>query len=177
MKILQQLIQIVLLQRRPQDLDFDQNAAAFYVVLAIGMSYITSAQSGAFTHPLAISAVQNLAQAVFLFVFLQIAGKGTRFVQTCTAWFGVTTLLTLIVWLLAQVPAMSLLVLILMGWSFCLTVIILRDSFDAGLFRAVLLTVGIGMLSVILTMLVVPNYAEEAQAVLGQTATVTSQAQ
>lgn len=163
MNIFQQLVQIILLQRRPQDLEFDQSAAVFYAVLTAGLNYITSAQAGVFSQPLIISLVQTAAQAGLLYLFLQITDRTVRFVQTCTAFFGVNAILTAITWLLVQIPALSVLAMLLMAWSFCISILIMRDAFDASFLRAVLIAVGIGALAVFVTMLVVPSYITEAQ--------------
>lgn len=162
MNIFQQLVQIILRQRQPQDIDFDQNAAIFYVVATAGINYITSAQSGAFTQPLLISVVQTLAQAGVLFLFLKIANKSSRFVQTATALFGITAILSILVWVIAQIGVLSLLAFILLVWSFVLTVLILRAAFDTKLILAFLLTVALGAASVMITLLVIPDYVTEA---------------
>ncbi len=166
MNIFQELMQIIVLQRRPQDLSFDQTAAVFYFVLTVGLNYITSAQAGAFTQPLLISVIQGAAQAGLLFLFLQLANRAPRYIQTCTALFGITAILSALVWLLAQVAVLSIFVLMLMAWSFCLTILIMRDAFDASLLKAVFIAVALGAFSVMITMLVVPTYMQEAQALL-----------
>ena len=163
MNILQQLVQIILLQRRPQDLDFDYTAAIFYAVAAAGLTYITSAQAGVFSQPLAISLIQTVSQALILFLFLQIASRTQRFVQTCTAMFGVSAILSVIIWPIAQVPGLSILTPFLIAWSVVITIIILRDAFDASIIKALIIMVGMGALSVFILMLLVPTYATEAQ--------------
>lgn len=166
MTIFSQLIEIILLKRRPQDLDFDQAAAVLYLVLTIGINYISTSMSGAFSHPLMISAVQNLAIAGLLFAFLGFSGKGQRFIQTCTAMFGINAILSLVILFLAQVPVINLLIVVLMGWSFYLMVLVLRDAFDASLLKAVFLLIGINIIAVFFTTAVVPGYIEEFQALM-----------
>lgn len=163
MNILQQLIQIITLQRRPQDIAFDQNSAVFYFVLTAGITFITSAQAGVFSQPLLISLIQTSSQALILFLFLKASGFATRFVQTATALFGTTAILSLIVWLLAQLPGVSFLVIFLTVWSFYLTILILRDALDASVLKSALFAIALGALSVFITMTLVPSYMVEAK--------------
>ena len=163
MTIFQQLLQIILRQRQPQDIDHDQSAAMFYVVLTAGLSYVTSAQSGIFSHPLLISLVQTAVQAGILFLILRMSGFALRFVQTCTALFGITAILSVAVWLLGMVPALSITVGVLLAWSFYLNILIMRDALDASFPKAILLAVALGILSVFITMMIVPSYLSDAQ--------------
>lgn len=156
----------MLLKRRPQDLDYDQTAAIFYVVVTIGINYISTALSGAFSQPLLISAVQNLAIVGILFAMLNISGKSQRLVQTLTAFFGVSAIISITTLLLVQLPVIGLLAVVLMGWNFYLMVLILRDAFDASMFRAVILVIAINMIAVFLTSFVVPGYVEEFQSLI-----------
>ena len=163
MNIFLQLVQILLLRRRPQDLEFDQFAAAFYAVAAAGLTFITSAQAGVFSQPLLISIVQTVSQAGLLFLFLRIANRSQRFVQTCTAMFGISAILSAFMWLLTQAPGLSLLVPFLVVWSIVITILILRDAFDATTLKAFFIMLAMGMLSVLVVMLLVPSYVTEAQ--------------
>jgi hypothetical protein len=122
--------------------------------------------SAAFSQPLMISVVQNLAIAGIVFALLGISGKSQRFVQTCTALFGINAVISILTLLIVQVPVVSLLAVVLMGWSFYLMVLILRDAFDASLLKAVLLLIGINLIAVFITTAVVPGYIEEFQALM-----------
>jgi hypothetical protein len=161
MTIFSQLIEIMLLIRRPQDLDFDQTAAILYLVLTIGINYISTSFSGAFSQPLLISAVQNLAIVALLFGLLSVSGKSQRFVQTCTALFGINAVISILTLLIVQVPLIGMLAVVLMGWSFYLMVLVLRDAFDATILKAILLLILINVVAGFFTTAVVPSYFEE----------------
>lgn len=168
MSILTQLIEIIILRRRPQDLAFDQLSVVLYLVIATGLNYIAMAYSGAFSKPILISCIQYGAQALGLFLMLKISGKAERYVQSATAYFGVMAVMTTLSLLSIFVPGLYLMQVFVAGWSFYLGMIILRDAFDASSIRAIFLFLGLNLSATLLTALLVPEYVIEAQAFLTQ---------
>jgi hypothetical protein len=77
--------------------------------------------------------------------------------------FGVSAILSLIVLPLAQIPVLALFTPLVVVWSVLMTIIILRDAFDASILKAILIMVGMGAASVMIVMLLVPSYLPEAQ--------------
>lgn len=161
MTILSQLIEIIILKRRPQDIEFDQTAAAYYLILMIGFAYIMTAMSGQYSRPLLFSAVQYLAQAGVLFLFLRIANKQTRFIQSCTVFFGINALLSIPVLLFIVVPGLSVLWMFVAGWTFYISVLTMRDAFDASIFAAIFIYIAISITAVVISFVLLPEFQDE----------------
>lgn len=162
MNILTQLLQIISLRRRPQDIDYDEFSAFFYVGMAIGVGYILNTVPGFYTRPFQYSLVQNLMQAVALYGILAINGKGPRFVQTCTTLFGVSAILQTASLLTLVVPGLAIFSLFLTIWVFYLTIIILRESLDSSTLMAVFVAIAIGFVSVAAVLMIYPDFLDEA---------------
>ena len=166
MTILIQLIQIITLQRRAQDLDYDQFSAIFYVVFTIGLGYLINSFAGVYSEPFWYSFTQNMAQVAVLFGLLKVNGKESRFVQTCTALFGVSALLACLTILVSVIPVFQLFTLLIIGWTFYLVVLIIKEALDCSIIRAVFLTIGMQIITVVAVLLLFPNFAVEIQAVV-----------
>ena len=166
MTILFQLLEIITLRRQPQDLQYDETAAAFYVVLTIGLGYLTNVIAEQYSAPLAYSLTQNGALALALFGVLAINGKRIRFVQTCTAMFGVSALLGLLTLAIVYIPGLAIFTLLVSGWGLYLMVLIMREALECSTMRALLIVIGIQILSVMVLLLVFPNFLNELQSLL-----------
>lgn len=165
MTALTQLIEILTLRRRPQDLSYDPAAAALYFVLVLGLSYISTAQLPTFSQPLKISLIQTVAQAATLYLFLTIAKKANRFIQTATALFGTMAILSIFSLIATQVPILGILALFATGWSFYIMVLIFRDCFETSTLNGVLIVIGLNLVAGSLTIMLLPSYLAELQEV------------
>ncbi|NND83173.1 MAG: hypothetical protein HKN50_12160 [Gammaproteobacteria bacterium] len=166
MNILLQLLEIITLRREPQDLQYDEMAAAFYFVASVGLGYITHIIAAVYSQPLMYSVVLNCAQAGTLYGVLSLKGHKNRFVQTCTAVFGVTVLLGLARLIFAHIPLLGILVLAVVGWALYLLVIIVRAALDCSTINALLVVIVMEFVSVVVLLLVFPQFLVEFQQLL-----------
>ncbi|MBT8113742.1 MAG: hypothetical protein KJP04_00060 [Arenicella sp.] len=166
MTILIQLLEIITLRRRPQDLQYDEIAAAFYVVLTIGLGYLTNVIAEQYSAPLAYSLTQNGALALGLFGVLALNGKRVRFVQTCTAVFGVSALLGILTLAIVYIPGLAILTLLISGWGLYIMVLIMREALECSTLRALFIIIGIQIFSVIVLLLLFPDFLTELQSLL-----------
>ncbi|MEM7361140.1 MAG: hypothetical protein AAF431_18780 [Pseudomonadota bacterium] len=168
MNILTQLLEIIFLKRQPQDIDYDEFSAFFYVAMAIGVGYIINTISGAYSRPLQYSLVQNVMQAVALYGILAINKKGNRFIQSCTTLFGVSAILQLVSLTSILIPGLAIFSLFLAGWVFYLTIIILRESLESSTLMAVFVAISIGFVSVAAVIMIYPDFLTEFVAIYEQ---------
>ena len=171
MNIVVQLFQIITLQRRPSDLDYDQFATIFYVGMSIGLGYITNSLIKNFSHPLLYSLVQSLAQVAILYGILAVSQKSIRFVQTCTAIFGVSALLGCITLAISAIPGLGIINFFIMGWAFYMIVLIFKEALECSVGKAVLMTICLNMLAVIFLMLIFPDFTSEVESILNAAST------
>lgn len=173
MNIISQLIEIILLKRQPQDIDYDVNYAVMFLVAAIGLTYIGNSLSGVYSKPLAYSLVQNFSQAVFLYFALSLAKKQNRFVQTCTAFFGTGTILLVLMLVAFLVPALSIFGVLLHVWMIYLSIKIIRAAFGFNLISAIFLMISIAIFSFVTVTTVYPDFLKETQSIITQQAAST----
>ncbi len=93
-------------------------------------------------------------------------GKSVRFVQTCTAVFGVSALLGLLTLAIVYVPGLAIFTLLISGWGLYLMVVIMREALECSTLRALLIIIGIQVFSVIVLLLLFPNFLVELQSLL-----------
>lgn len=175
MTILSQLIEIIFLKRRPQDIDHDQMAAVYYLLLMIGFAYVMTAISGQYSKPLLYSAAQYLSQAAVLYLFLRLSGKHSRFVQTCTVFFGINALLSAPLLVIILVPSLALLWIVIAAWSFYITVLTLRDAFDVSAFASIFIYIAISISAVFISFILFPDFKDEVLLLVKQVADAQSQ--
>lgn len=168
MNILTQLFEIILLKRQPEDIDHDQNFAVLFLVAAIGLTYIVNSISGFYSQPLGYSAVQNLAQAGLLYLALSFAKKQNRFIQTCTALFGISSIMLLFAIIVQAVPALALIGVMLNGWVIYLSIKIIRSAFNINILSSIFLTISISLFSIIAVSMIFPEFITETQAIITQ---------
>ena len=167
MNILIQLIEIITLKRRPQDLQYDEFAAAFYVVFSVGLSYVVHILGGKYSSPLAYAVLPTAALLGLLYGVLAINSKQNRFVQTCTALFGVQTIISLAVLAFSAVSFLRLFLPFLMIWNLYISVLIIKESLEASWIRALLILVGIQFISVMVLVVIFPEFFAEFLEIAG----------
>ena len=165
MTILIQLLQIMTLQRRPQDLDYDQFSAVFYITLSIGIGYLVNVLAGQYSKPLVYSLVQNIVQLILLYGVLSLNSKSTRFVQTCTAIFGIPVILGCLTLLFSQL-GLGIFNLFFLGWTLYMVVLIFKAALECSTAKALLIAVCLNLLAVGSNILLFPDFQKEVQAIL-----------
>ena len=151
MNIFNQLIQIITLQRRPSDIDYNETALALAFAGAVGSGYLFA---GAFLQvfselskvvltrpPLWLIVIQLLTQCGFFYLLLKYNEKENRFVQTVTALFGITALLQLICFVSLQVPQLLIVTPLAIGWNIYLMVTVLSQAIECSLGKALLIII------------------------------------
>lgn len=151
MNILNQLIQTIILKRRPSDIDYSETALALAFVAAVGSGYFFA---GAFLQvfseiskvvlkqpPLWLMIIQLLTQSGFFYLLLKYNNKENRFIQTMTALFGITAIMQLICFVSLQIPQLLIVTPLAIGWNIYLMVTILSQAIEISLSRALLIIV------------------------------------
>lgn len=166
MNILTQLLQIIALRRKPQDIDYDAFSAVFYVVAAVGLGYLINNATSAYSKPLQYSLVQNLSHVAALYGLLVLNKKQNRFVQTCTTLFGVSVILQFISLGTTLSPVFAALSLFFVIWGFYLSILILKAALDTTTLSAILIVIALGFISVSLVAMIYPSFLEEFMSIV-----------
>jgi len=166
MPIVLELLQIITLQRAPQDLRYDQVAAALSFLALIAMSYFINGMMVEYTAPLGYAIVQSCCQAIIIYGLLRWRDKSVRYVQTITALFGTTVILNMLTLVALRSSLFAAATLLFSVWNFYLMVIILQAALDCSIIRSVILTVAYHFVTVLVLIMIYPNFPEEITAMM-----------
>lgn len=161
MNILTQLLQIITLKRRPQDIDYDEFSALLYVAIVIGLGYFINTLSAIYSKPFQYSLVQNIAFVITLYGVLAINKKQSRFIQTCTALFGVSAIVQFVSLSSVYIPVLKYFSYFLTGWLIYLTILVLRESLETNTIAALLVLISINILSIVPLVTLYPSFMQD----------------
>jgi uncharacterized protein (DUF486 family) len=161
MQIIKQLIQILLRKREPQDLDYSLQAAILLAMSVVFLRYISFSSMSSLSNPLGYSLVSSIGEALVIYALLRSQDKAGRFVQTVTALFGITVLVTMASVIMTVTVILQLALPVLVIWSIYLTVLILRAALDCSMLASLMLTIGYTAISYLLVILIFPKFQTE----------------
>ncbi len=161
MPLVLELFQIITLQRSPQDLRYDQVAAALSFGGLVAMSFFINSMMVEYTAPLGYAIVQSCSQAIAIYGLLQWRKKSVRYVQTITALFGTTVILQMLTLVALQSSLFATSSVLFSIWNFYLMIIILRAALECTPLQAVIYTVAYHFLTVLVLIMIYPNFPAE----------------
>ena len=164
MPIVIELLQIITLQRTPQDLRYDQVAAVLSFLGLLTMSYFINSMMVEYTTPLGYAIVQSCCQAVVIYGLLKWRDKSMRYVQTVTALFGTTVILQMLTLVALQSSLFAAASILFSIWNFYLMIIILQAALDCSPLRSVIFTVAYHFITVMVLIIIYPNFPAEIAA-------------
>ena len=174
MTIIKQLFEIMMLQRRPQDLQYNELAAGYSVVFLIGLMYMLLVQVNTFTAPLAYAAVPQISLVAALYLVLALHKKQTRFVQSCTALFGTSVIFLLSIVAFVSISVLHILIPIWIIWYLYISILIVKEAFGFSWFRAIMIFIVLNIISSLTLLQFYPEFAAEHQAVTQSLTPATS---
>lgn len=166
MTIIIELIEIILLKRKPEDISFDVVSAASAFGAAVISSYISVLTVNTIEQPLLFVLSQAITQAFIFYLLLNATKKQNRYTQTITALFGVSAILQIIGFITLILPNLGIFGLLLTGWNFYLMIIILRAAIECDTLPAVAITILYHFLIGIVLYLLFPEIFERMQALM-----------
>ena len=166
MHIIQQLFEIIVRKRQPQDLAYSLNAAIVTVSLTVALGTAAFASVPNFSMPFAYNITLSLAQALMIYAILALSNKSNRYVQTITALFGVSLILQLLKIVAVMVGFLSGLSLVFTIWNLVLIVLIFRAALDCSTPQAIVKTIAYHFLAAMTLYLLFPNFSNELLEVL-----------
>lgn len=164
MPIVIELLQIITLQRAPQDLRYDQGAAVLSFLGLLAMSYFINGMMVEYTAPLGYAIVQSCCQAVVIYGLLKWRDKSMRYVQTVSALFGTTVILQMLTLVALQSSLFAAASILFSIWNFYLMIIILQAALDCSPLRSVIFTVAYHFITVMVLIIIYPNFPAEIAA-------------
>ncbi len=179
MQIIKQLYQISLRQREPEDLDYSLEAAIVLIMAIVFLRYVSfsSAPMSPLSAPFAYSLTSILGEVLVIYALLRSQGKANRIVQTITALFGVTVLITTVSVLLTLTVILQIVVPFLLIWTVYLMVLILRSALECSTIKALLLTIVYNVAGSLITVLLFPKFQTEMHEILNGMRTAIEAAQ
>jgi len=166
MNIIIQLIEVIILKRRPSDVTFDPTAAALAICASAATSYFQVVFANVFSNALTYIIAQTLLSAIVIFGILSLAQKKERLIQTYTALFGVSAILQFVSLIILQVPVLSVFGLLITIWNFYLMILILKEAIDCTLLQSIFLTLGYHFIIGFVLLSLFPEMFEQMQSIL-----------
>ena len=161
MHIIQQLFEIIVRKRQPQDLTYSLNAAIVIVSLTVALGTAVFATIPQLSIPFAYSITLSLTQALMIYAILAIANKSNRYIQTITALFGVSLIIALLDLIVIKAGFLSALSLPLKIWNLILIVLIFRAALDCSTPQAIVKTIAYHFLAGVTLFFLFPNFSNE----------------
>jgi len=161
MQIIKQLYEIALRKREPADLDYSLEAAIIFSVAIVYLRYVAFARMESLSSPALYSALSIAGELAVIFALLKSKQKDNRFVQTITALFGITILLSVASLLISVIPIIQLALPFLLIWSLYLMIIILRSALECSTGAAILFTIAYNVMGYLLVVILMPDFQAE----------------
>ena len=161
MQIIKQLYEITLRKRQPADLNYSLETAIVLTMTMIFLRYYSYSQMESLTSPAFYAVLSITGELGLIYALLKSKQKDNRFVQTVTALFGITLLMSIAILVAAVIPFVQLTILFLMIWSLYLMIVILRSALDCSTLMAILLTVAYNAAGYLLVVILMPKFQTE----------------
>lgn len=166
MKIINQLVEIIIRKRKPEDVDYSVTAATLVCIANILLYFFVYAAFEDFTQPLLYGIVLTVSNILAICVLLKLQGKEGRIVQTITVLFGVSFIIAAISLAAILSQLLAILAIPLFAYSVYLSVVIIKTSFSSPTLIAIVILVSTHFFSGTMLTIVCPNYPQEAQNML-----------
>ncbi len=164
MHIIQQLLEIILRKRQPQDIAYNLNAAIATVVLTVLLGTLVYSRFPQFSMPLAYNLTLAGVQALAVYGLLAMAKKANRFVQTITALFGVSVILQILTIGAGMTTILSPLGLVFTVWNMVLIIFIIRAALECSTLQAIVQVIAYHFLMIFMLLLLFPKFQDEVKA-------------
>ncbi len=161
MQIIKQLYEITLRKRQPADLNYSLETAIILTITIIFLRYYSFSKMESLSSPALYSMLSIVGELALIFALLKSQQKDNRFVQTVTALFGVTLLMSTAILIAAMIPFVQLTILFLMVWSLYLMIVILRSALECSTPVAILLTIAYNAAGYLLVVILMPKFQTE----------------
>ncbi len=173
MNIISQLVEFIFLKREVKDIDYNpSHAVSFYIIytaLMLNVAYQINhadpinGQPHAFeSFPYGLMLVASLCFAGLYYALFAAQQRQARFVQTATAFFGSSVLLSVVSGLASLIPAGILIMIIAQGLSLACSIRATMQSLDYSAFRAFFALIGIMIIAFIVASAIFPPVLNEA---------------
>lgn len=163
MLIVQQLFEIIVRKRQPQDIAYSINAAVITIGLTIALGTAVYSRVPQFSMPLAYNLTLSIVQALSVYGLLAIANKSNRYIQTITALFGVSVILQILTIGVGMTGILSGFGLLFTIWNMVLIIFIIRAALECSTLQAIIQTIAYHFIMLFVLILLFPSFPQEAQ--------------
>ena len=163
MNIINQLFDVLLKRRAPEDVSYNVNAMLTVCSLTVLGQYYQLSLLEELSQPILYAIILTVSQIMAYALLLKLHRKESRLFQTLTVLMGVSFIIMVIMTVLSLIPFLSLFSLALWGYGIVLSVHILKSSFSCPTYLAVVIFVSVSAFSILTLLVVAPSFAQEWQ--------------
>jgi len=163
MNIINQLFDVLLKRRAPEDVSYSTNAMIVACLLTALGQYYQLSLIKELSQPILYAIILTVSQIMAYALLLKLHKKENRLVQTITVVMGISFIILVIMTVLSYIPILSILGIALWGYGIVLSVHILKSSFSCPTYLAVVIFVSVSAFSILTLLVVAPSFAQEWQ--------------
>jgi len=161
MNIINQLFDVLLKKRAPEDVSYSVNAMIVACLLATLGQFYQLSLIRELSQPVLYAVILTVSQIMAYALLLKIHNKENRLVQTLTIIMGISFIVLVIMTVLSHIPVLSILGIALWGYSIVVIVHVLKSSFNCPTYLAVVIFVSVSVFSILTLSIVAPSAKDE----------------
>jgi len=161
MNIINQLFDVLLKKRAPEDVSYSVNAMIVACLLTVLGQYYQLSLIKELSQPVLYAVILTVSQIMAYALLLKLHGKENRLVQTITVVMGISFIILVIMTVLSYIPILSILGIALWGYGIVVTVNVLKSSFNCPTYLAVVIFVSVSVFSILMLFVVAPAAGDE----------------
>lgn len=174
MNIINQLFDVLLKRRAPEDVSYSVNAMLLICALTVLGQYYQLSLIDGLSQPVLYAIILTTSQIMAYALLLKLHRKENRLVQTLTVLMGVSFIILVIMTVLSLIPFFSIFSLALWGYGIILSIHILKSSFNCPTYLAIVIFVSVSVFSILTLLIVAPSFAQEWQVLMESASSETS---
>ena len=174
MNIINQLFDVLLKRRAPEDVSYSVNAMLLVCALTVLGQYYQLSLIDGLSQPVLYAIILTTSQIMAYALLLKLHRKENRLVQTLTVLMGVSFIILVIMTVLSLIPFFSIFSLALWGYGIILSIHILKSSFNCPTYLAIVIFVSVSVFSILTLLIVAPSFAQEWQVLMESASSETS---
>ena len=174
MNIINQLFDVLLKRRAPEDVSYSVNAMLLVCALTVLGQYYQLSLIDGLSQPVLYAIILTTSQIMAYALLLKLHRKENRLVQTLTVLMGVSFIILVIMSVLSLIPFFSIFSLALWCYGIILSIHILKSSFNCPTYLAIVIFVSVSVFSILTLLIVAPSFAQEWQILMESASSETS---
>lgn len=161
MNIINQLFDVLLKKRTPENVSYSINAMIAACLLTLLGQYYQLNLIKELSQPVLYAVILTVAQIMAYALLLKLHKKENRLVQTITVIMGISFIVLVIMTVLSHIPFLAIFGLALWGYGIVITVQVLKSSFGCPTYLAIVILISVSVFSMLTLFVVAPAAGDE----------------